>query len=272
MRNNILLTGLGMAAIVMVLIIAAGLTVNDGNPPQITFQEETIMYRDGEEPDVLLKDVSAVDEEDGDVSDSLIVKNLYRVSDKYGIAVFAAKDSNNNVTVVSRGFSYADDPDADEKPEDGDEPSEGEPEDEDKPGDGDKPEDGDEPEDGDKPEDEDEPEDGEEPEDGDAHDPESDENGINYARLKEENTKAGIPYLKLSQYEVTLSKGSSFIIQKYIEEALEGKDGAGGDAMRHLRVDNKPDMNVPGVYEAIVYVRDNSGNVSNKEVLKVTVE
>ncbi|MEG0962448.1 MAG: hypothetical protein RSD28_01980 [Lachnospiraceae bacterium] len=247
MRKNIVLAVLGIAGIGTAVLILIGLAVSDGNPPKIVFSQDTISYKDGEDPSILLDIVSAKDQEDGDVSDSLIVKNLYQVSDKYGIVVFAAKDSSNNVVVESHGFVYEDGA-ASETPKPTEEVEE---------------------EETDVPQEEDTPEnEGNPPETETPTEEQPISEAVDYSKIRKENLANGTPFLELLQYEVTLSKNADFIVQKYVKEAVDNKD----DAIRHLHLENKPDMKTPGTYEVSVYIRDADGNKSNVEKLKVTVK
>lgn len=74
----------------------------DRTAPVISFGDEEIVYTDGMEEEALLNDVSAYDEQDGDVSYSLLVEKVANTSDGHVVVTYAAKDTSNNVTKSSR--------------------------------------------------------------------------------------------------------------------------------------------------------------------------
>lgn len=81
----------------------------DSAGPDITFPTDTIYTEVNVSEDVLLEDVRAFDEKDGDVSDSLIVENISKfVSPGKRIITYAAFDDSNNVTKKERYLVYTD--------------------------------------------------------------------------------------------------------------------------------------------------------------------
>lgn len=77
----------------------------DRNPPQITFDNDEAIYEEGMTEEELLEGVSAEDDVDGDVSDSIKIEKIYKDVDgnKVGV-VYVAKDTGNNVTKRCRTF------------------------------------------------------------------------------------------------------------------------------------------------------------------------
>lgn len=71
----------------------------DGKGPEITYDADALpVYRPGMRDVELLKGVTAVDEKEGDVSDSLTVEAVYEIDASSVAVVYAAKDSRNNIT------------------------------------------------------------------------------------------------------------------------------------------------------------------------------
>lgn len=100
--------------VVCVIIIFSGCVINiiltDKEPPEITISEAGKVEQFTDDMDVreLLKGVTAYDQHDGDVTDSLSVINIIVLGDKQYIQVtYAAKDKRNNVTQKSTKISYS---------------------------------------------------------------------------------------------------------------------------------------------------------------------
>ena len=71
---------------------------------------EQISYREGAETKELLKGVTAMDDRDGDVSDSLLVEKVLPSDDgSTAQVIYAAMDKSNNVTKAYRSVEYISD-------------------------------------------------------------------------------------------------------------------------------------------------------------------
>lgn len=80
---------------------------DDTTPPVITFPDDTVEYKEGEDTSILLEGVTAMDAVDGDVSDTLMVKSVIPMKDETTATVlYCAKDKKNNVASASREVSY----------------------------------------------------------------------------------------------------------------------------------------------------------------------
>ncbi len=80
------------------------------NPPQISFdsQYEPVISVQSTEDD-LLQYVTAVDEEDGDISNEIIVEKMSNIYDDSKREItYVVCDSNNNVTKVNKEITYSD--------------------------------------------------------------------------------------------------------------------------------------------------------------------
>lgn len=101
-------------ALLILLCIAVGgvnywLDQNqDVTAPVIIFPDEAeLIYQEGEEPSALLEGVTATDEKDGDVSDTLIVESILPMQDESKATVlYYARDKSNNVARASRIVEY----------------------------------------------------------------------------------------------------------------------------------------------------------------------
>lgn len=75
------------------------LKIEDRTGPVIHFSEnKSQFYTETISNEALLEGVTAEDERDGDVSDSLRVESIYFSEDGYVNIIFVAKDKNNNIT------------------------------------------------------------------------------------------------------------------------------------------------------------------------------
>ncbi len=101
-----------LALLILGCIGAGGLyywmgTQEDRTAPVISFSDELILYREGEEQKLLLKGVTAQDDTDGDVSDTLMVQSVLPMKNQTSATViYCAKDRSNNIGTASRQIEY----------------------------------------------------------------------------------------------------------------------------------------------------------------------
>ena len=89
--------------LVVCLVLYMG---KDRKGPEIFFdKEKQIEYAEGIDEELLLEGVTAVDEKDGDVSDSLLVEKVAGTNGKEVIVTYVARDGANNVGKASRAFT-----------------------------------------------------------------------------------------------------------------------------------------------------------------------
>lgn len=75
----------------------------DRTIPVISFQDEgEIFYEDEMDESLLLEGVSAYDEQDGDVSGSLLIEKISKTAGGDVIVTYAAMDASDNVGKASR--------------------------------------------------------------------------------------------------------------------------------------------------------------------------
>ena len=109
MKNNVRgsIIILEMTAIIIVAALIMRLKAGrDVLPPVINFPEGTVSYTQGDDPQNLLSGVTALDDKDGDVTDSIIVSSISVTGDGSAIAVYNAKDSSNNVAMSVRSVQF----------------------------------------------------------------------------------------------------------------------------------------------------------------------
>lgn len=82
-------------------------TKEDTQPPVISFSDELVLYREGKDTDMLLQGVTASDEIDGNVTDTVVVESVLPMkSQTAATVIYYAKDRSNNVTQASRRVEY----------------------------------------------------------------------------------------------------------------------------------------------------------------------
>lgn len=95
-------------AIAGLLVLSVYTTISmDRAAPHINIPEDEITYREGEDTDPLLKDVTAWDNADSDVTDKVRVDSI--IPDKDGrtaTVIYAVYDSSNNVAKEKRTIHY----------------------------------------------------------------------------------------------------------------------------------------------------------------------
>ena len=104
----------GIVAGLIVLCVALGagtaavVVTDDRKGPEIELPADgDVTYEEGSDTASLLEGVTATDEKDGDVTDSLVIENIFPNDDHTSTSVvYAAKDSHNNVSKATRRVNY----------------------------------------------------------------------------------------------------------------------------------------------------------------------
>ena len=104
----------GIVAGLIVLCVALGagtaavVVTDDRKGPEIELPADgDVTYEEGSDTASLLEGVTATDEKDGDVTDSLMIENIFPNNDHTSASVvYAAKDSHNNVSKATRRVNY----------------------------------------------------------------------------------------------------------------------------------------------------------------------
>lgn len=104
-RHVVVLMSLSIAGL---LGLSVYMTISmDRTPPVITIPDKEITYKEGADTDSLLKDVTAWDDVDSNITDKLRIDTI--IPDKDGltaVVVYAVYDSSNNVTKEKRTVGY----------------------------------------------------------------------------------------------------------------------------------------------------------------------
>lgn len=205
----------------------------------------------------LLEGISAVDEKDGDVSDTLTVESVYETDDSSVVISYAAKDNDNNITKYKRTMK-AENTEEDEEGEDS--PAE---------------ENGSSEETAENTEDVSE-ESGEETEETVAAPtatPKQDE--AESLRQEQEALADAMPSqnprIYLTEYLVKIPVGSSWEPLDYVSEIEDDQDDMYA-LWRKIQVSGSVDTSAAGTYECTYNVMDSQNNDSNHAVIKVIVE
>lgn len=106
-KNGLVIIGIIIAFILGGLVIYVTL-VGDNKGPVITVDTTKVKpYAAEQGTDTLKQYATAIDKVDGDVSDSLVIENVYVLSDLYSAkVVYVARDKKNNVTKYSSVIEY----------------------------------------------------------------------------------------------------------------------------------------------------------------------
>lgn len=245
----------GIVAGLIVLCIALGAgtaavaATNDRKGPEIDVPSGAdVTYEEGSDTSSLLEGVTATDDKDGDVTDSLVIENIFPSDDRTSASVvYAAKDSHNNVSKVTRHVNY--------KAAGQDTPAENESAPEENNGDA-----------------EEAAPAAEEPQQNESN-TEGTEGAKNETEAQTEidALPAESPRLYLNTYEVTMEAGSELDKISYIKEMTDDADSQ-ETLFTEIEVDGDVDTTTPGDYTLTYHVTDSDGNRSNAAVLTVHVQ
>lgn len=231
---------------------AAVMVTSDRKGPEIAVTSGAdVTYEEGSDTALLLEGVTATDDRDGDVTDSVVIENIFPNDDRTGASViYAAKDSHNNVTKVTRRVNYK------------------------AAGDVTAPEENTEAEGSDAA-----PAENAEAEGSDAapaaeeaqqNDTEGVKNETN-AKMEIEALPSESPRMYLNTYETTVKAGSELDKISYIKEITDDADSQ-ETLFTDIQVDGEVDTATPGDYTLTYHVTDSNGNQSNMAVLTVHVQ
>ena len=284
----------------------------DYTPPVISFPHNEITFTEGEDKDILLKGVTAIDETDGDVSDTLVVESVIPMRDELrATVIYYAKDKSNNVGKATRTVRYLTEEtkewakDLEEGITDGQKQGEtNEQEGENKTETGDvtpqkangssqvqDKEDGSQQNQENSPAAEGKKEEkstpqgsqdeevpagdvkGEDSQAGETQEEESNAEQPESDGVQEEELPEGSPRVTLKTDQVEVARGSKANFLNYVEEITDDKDDKSW-LWHQIYITGLKDINldVPGTYELYYTVTDSDRNVSNRAKLTVVVK
>lgn len=247
---------------VITVLLAAAVVVlrfmNDRTGPVVTVKSD-LTYHNGITEEELLDGVTARDNKDGDVSDSLRVTAIYPgENDGQAVVIYMAKDSQNNVTKYIRILDVEAGATVDsigKVPTDTSTDTETEPESA-----------------------EPETESVEQLETESAEQPETEAAAADPETAARESAEADIaalapaaPVLRLKQYTVTIPVGSTFNQFSYLENVTDDKDTR-EMLYRQIMIEGSVNPAAAGTYELTYWAKDTDGNSSNRAKLTVTVQ
>ena len=249
-------------SLLLVVIAAALIVVNalvilseDRSAPVISFPSETVSYSSGMTDSELLEGVTASDNRDGDVTDSLRVGEILTSDDGSQVTVvYVARDAKNNIAQSSRVMEVKGSSNVSAPEYDSDSVTEPETTDEEMTDTNTQPTVQVTP----------EPE-TEQTAEADANAAGMAENEAAIAALQ-----PNAPIMYLTQYAVTVAAGSEFDALSYVENIEDDADSR-DDLYMGIQINGSVDTAAPGTYELYYYVIDNDGNMSNQARLVVTV-
>lgn len=110
---------LTVIAVVLTALSVLTVILSDSKGPRITVEQRSITYVNGDDKTSLLDGVSAYDANDGDVTVSLIVKDITVLnSGDTAKVTYAARDKHNNISEAYRIVTYIDSSEYYSKPDD----------------------------------------------------------------------------------------------------------------------------------------------------------
>ena len=245
----------GLVAILFlacVVLLAGNVVVyvgEDRNGPEITIPEETVTYVAGTDSSVLMKGVTATDNRDGDVTDTVTIESTIPNADGTEASViYVAKDSKNNVTKETRKVQYTTDASAAAQAAGAEE---------------------------------DAPNAdaaGTDAQGTDAQNTDASADAQTAADDGQAQNEAAIaalsaasPRFYLTQYSVEVERGAEFNPLSYVQDISDDKDSR-DELYQGIQISGEADTNTPGEYILGYHVIDSDGNASNTAQLKVTVK
>lgn len=102
-----LILGLVISCLILGGFVVVIKMTDDSQPPVIQFEDNELLYTEGEDFDGLLEGVTAIDKRDGDVTFSLVVEDVIpNVDGKTASVLYAARDDSNNIANARRTVNY----------------------------------------------------------------------------------------------------------------------------------------------------------------------
>lgn len=254
-KGHIILLG-GLCAVL------AGATVylqlsEDRTAPVIQVPEEQIVYNSLDPYEILLEQVTAADDVDGDVTDTLLVEKVYPSEDKTtATVIYVARDKSNNIGKAKRVVTYVDSSAETSIAEELQSDLESETSAESENGGLDSV---------DTAQEQSVPA----ANTDENMDAQSDTN-TDLAAL--ENLPEGSPIITLKETEITITKGESVNRILYVDTITDDKDDKNTLWQNIQIAGDSFDNNTAGSYEQIYYVVDSDGNRSNEARLVIHVQ
>lgn len=265
--------------VVCSIVLAGGVAflymTRDTKGPEISFESgKNQQYEDGMSTEELLENVKAMDDKDGDVSDTLAVENIYTKGTDKVVVVYVAKDNSNNVTKKEMTMS-TEGTDTEEETEMSDIPtvSDGE---ETQESDGEGADQMSDTEDTDTLTDDAQKTEGSDmTETPDVTPGLTEDNPEEEARKTQEDKitllSPQAPRFYLTTYYTEVAVGTAIDQLSFVKDIQDDVDER-YELFKHIMIEGSVDTNTPGTYELTYYALDTNGNSSNAAVLTVVVK
>lgn len=213
----------------------------DYTPPVISFSQAEFTFTEGEDRSILLNGVTALDETDGDVSETLVIESVIPMIDEMrATVIYYAKDKSNNVGKATRTIRYltektklwAEDPETEDK--DGGQET------------------------------------GESTEESEVDSEEKESESEKDAEEKD-TAAEGSPHITLKESRIKVQRGSQIDYISYVKEITDDKDEREW-LWRQIHIDGRANTAVAGTYDLYYTVIDRDNHFSNSAKLTVIVE
>lgn len=107
MKESVITIALSILSGVLLMGAVIGIALKDRTAPVISIVgKNNLSYTEGEDRNILLKDVTAEDDEDGDVTESIRVSDIYETKNGRAMVIYVAKDTSNNIAKLKREIYY----------------------------------------------------------------------------------------------------------------------------------------------------------------------
>lgn len=246
MKNGWWMAGVGIVTAALIIIGCVIIFTSDRKAPEIAVQDMGITYTKGDKDMVLLQGVTAKDNRDGDVTDSLIVEGVViSKNGKQAKICYVAKDKSNNISRAYRIVNYV--------------------------ADGSVSVDGNVSNGGDNTSADGNGAEKETSGKGDSQKPTQAPTKVPVENQTQSAVASGEkPVLALKATEATLKVGQTFNVVSYVADIADDKDNR-SDLFKRIIADGKCDTSRPGDYTMTVYCSDSDMNYSDKKTLVVHV-
>lgn len=213
----------------------------DTNPPIIEFQDDVLTsYTNGQDPGDLLQGVKATDVEDGDVSQNIIIENIYDFHDGTAKIMYVARDNAGNIAKADRVVTFIGGSEikTNELNNNGSSDTQ-----------------------------------------GDSNTVDNEANEVNSSSVIHTATPTpsvnaadgGKPIIRLTQNSTEVNRGGSFNGMEFVAEVKDDKDTT-SELYRRIQISGNYNINKAGTYELTFSVSDKEGNRSDGEVFTLTVK
>lgn len=107
MKESIITTALSVLCGMLLIGVVVGICLQDRTAPKISLNgKNTMTYTEGDSYDELFKGMTAEDDVDGDVTDTIRVSNIHVTGEGKAVVIYVAKDSSNNIGKLKRWIKY----------------------------------------------------------------------------------------------------------------------------------------------------------------------